>query len=111
MMLPTVESAYRLPAVAPERSTSVSANRIANGETAPSSVTGTAKSASAATNDPMTTPTEIESNPRRAASRIGRAANGVAAMNAAATRTIAPSSAGLGARSASFPPSQYPSER
>ena len=89
----------------------MSANRIANGETAPSSVTGTAKSASAATNDPMTTPTEIESNPRRAASRIGRAANGVAAMNAAATRTIAPSSAGLGARSASFPPSQYPSER
>ena len=106
MMLPTVESAYRRPAIVPAFCKSVSASLIANGETAPSSVTGTAKSARAATNDPTTTPTEIESKPRTAASRIGRAANGVAAMNAADTRTMPPSSGGRGARSASFPPNQ-----
>src|SRR6266511_1133786 len=56
----------------PERRTSVRASRIANGDTAPSRVTGTANSAKAATNDPTTTPAESVSTPRSAASRTSR---------------------------------------
>ena len=105
-MLPTVESAYRRPATAPASRTSTSASRMAKGATAPSSVIGTAKRASAAKKEPTTAPTETASRPRRATSRIGRAMNGVSATAPAATRMIQPRKRGSGRRSASFPPSQ-----
>ena len=57
-MLPIVDNAYRRPATVPARSTVVSPSRTANGLTAPSNVTGTAKRASAATNEPTTAPTD-----------------------------------------------------
>jgi hypothetical protein len=84
---------------------------MANGETQPSSVTGTAKSASAAKNEPTTAPAETASRPRTARSRIGRETKGRTATNAAAARMIQPSTLGSGWRSAHFPPSQYPRER
>jgi hypothetical protein len=79
---------------------------MAKGATAPRSVTGTAKRASAAKNEPTTAPTETASRPRRARSRIGRATNGVTAITSAAATTMAPSRRGSGLRSATLPPSQ-----
>ena len=79
---------------------------MAKGATAPRSVIGIAKSASAAKKEPTTAPTETASSPRRATSRIGRAMKGVSATAPAAARMIQPRSRGSGRRSATLPPSQ-----
>ena len=104
--LPAVESAYRRPATFPASATLSSARRSANGDTAPSAVTGRAKRATAAKNDPTTDPTESASRPCTATSRSGRAAKGVTARDTAARRRMRASTRGSGLRSASFPPSQ-----
>ena len=57
-------------------------------------------------NEPTTAPTEIVSMPRTERSRNGRATKGIAAISAAAIRTIVASQTGDGWRSASRPPSQ-----
>ncbi len=90
-MLPAVDRAKMRPAVRPASSTPVAARRTAKGVTMPSRITGGAKSASEAANEPTTAPTEIVSMPRTDRSRNGRATNGTAAINAAAIRTIAAS--------------------
>ena len=105
-MLPIVESPYSRPDTAPAFSTDGSARRIANGLTVPSSVTGTAKSASAAKNEPTAAPRDAVSSSRTVASSTGRATNGITAIATAATRTMRPSSARSGRRSASLPPNQ-----
>ena len=105
-MLPIVESPYSRPATVPAVSTVGSASRIANGLTAPSSVTGTANSSSAARNEPTTAPIDAASSSRTVAPRNGRATNGITATANPATRTILPSSLASGRRSASRPPNQ-----
>ena len=94
------------PAVRPASSTLVAARRTANGVTIPSRITGGANSASDAANEPTTAPTEIVSMPRTERSRKGRATKGIAAISAAAARTMAASQLGDGWRSARRPPSQ-----
>jgi hypothetical protein len=105
-MLPRVERAYRRPATAPAWETSSRARRTANGETAPSSVTGTANRRSAAKKEPTTAPTLIVSRPCTVRSRTGRARKGSTAITSAATSTIDPSRRGSGRRSATLPPIQ-----
>jgi hypothetical protein len=105
-MLPIVESPYSRPDTAPAFSTDGSASRIANGLTVPSNVTGTAKSASAAKNEPTAAPSDAVSSCCTVASSTGRAMNGINAIAAAATRTMRPRSARCGRRSASLPPNQ-----
>ena len=61
-MLPIVERPYSRPDTAPAFSTDGSASRIANGLTMPSSVTGTAKSASAAKKEPTAAPSDAVSS-------------------------------------------------
>ena len=56
--LPTVERAYSRPATDPTSRTSSIASLIANGATIPSRITGGAKSASTAKNDPIAAPAE-----------------------------------------------------
>ena len=108
--LPTVESAYSRPATAPAVAMSVTASRTAKGATAPSSVTGGTNSTSTAKNEPMAAPVETSSSPFTETSRNGRATNGITATPSAAASTIAPSRLGSGRRSATRPPSQYPSD-
>ena len=84
-MLPIVESPYSRPDTAPAFSTDGSARRIANGLTVPSSVTGTAKSASAAKNEPTAAPRDAVSSSRTVASSTGRKSSNRASEGHAAS--------------------------
>ena len=55
---PTVEIAYSRPATAPDSSTVASFSRVAHGETAPSSSSGTATSTSVPNSDAVNAPTD-----------------------------------------------------
>ena len=103
---PSVESAYSRPATAPASAMSVTASRIAHGETAPSAVTGSANISSVPTNEATNAPAETSSNAFAAASNSGRVANGRIAIVTAANSTTKPSVRSSGYLSASRPPSQ-----
>ena len=104
--LPAVESAYRRPATVPASSTFDTASRIAQGETAPSSRTGTATSTSTASSDPTNAPAEISSSASTATSSSGSATNGTSASRPAASRLSRQRPRMCGWRSAKRPPSQ-----
>ena len=108
---PTVVSDERRPLVRPARSTAVIDRRSANGDAMPRSDTGTENRSSVEKNEPTTSPTLTAANPRSARSRKGWAMNGSAAVQSAAATSTAPSTRGVGWRSARRPPSQYPTER
>ena len=84
------------------------ASLIANGETMPSRTTAGANRSRTAKKEPITAPADASSRLPTAASRNGRATNGVIATQIAAAMTIRPSRRGSGRRSARRPPSQYP---
>ncbi len=89
---PTVEIAYRRPAVRPECSTSGSASLIAHGEQVPSSTTGIAIRKRTPTSEPTKAPAEISSRASVETSKKGRAAKGTIASSAAAAATTRQSS-------------------
>ena len=103
---PSVDSAYSRPATAPASAMSVTASRIAHGETAPSAVTGSANISSVPTNDATNAPADTLSNADAAAENSGRVANGRIAIVTAANSTTRPSERSSGCRSANLPPSQ-----
>ena len=103
---PTVDSAYRRPAVRPESSTDATRSRIAHGATAPSTSTGTATSASTPISEPTAAPTWISSNASTETSRNGCATSGTTATIAAPTSTHRHSAWIVGRRSAIDPPTQ-----
>ena len=109
--LPIVESAYRRPATCPACSTESTASRIAQGEIAPSSSTGSATSTSTAASEPMNAPASTVSSARTAACRKGPATSGTTASSTAAASTVRRRSRSCGWRSAKRPPSQYPTDR
>ncbi len=82
-MLPTVEMAYIRPETRPALAVSSMARRIANGETVPSSVTGTANRISVTANDPAIAAALTLSTARAASCKTGRATTGTSpAVNA-----------------------------
>ena len=105
-MLPIVESPYRRPDTAPAFSTDGSASRIANGLTVPSSVTGTANSASAAKNEPTAAPTDAVSSSLTVASRNGPRDERDHGDRQRRDEDDAPEQPARGRRSASRPPNQ-----
>jgi hypothetical protein len=88
----------------------VRAKRIANGATIPSRTTGGTNRTRTPKNDPIAAPAETRSSPSTERSSNGLATNGVTATRQAAATTTVPSALGVGRRSASRPPSQYPSD-
>jgi hypothetical protein len=81
---PTVEIAYRRPAVRPECSTSETARRIAHGAQVPASPTGIAIKNNTANSEPTKAPASTSSNASTETSKKGRATSGTSASNAAA---------------------------
>ena len=101
-----VEMAYIRPAVSPESSTACSFSRIAHGDTAPSSSTGMATSASTPNSEPANVPMLSESNASTLSSRNGPATIGTSASSSEATTTSRHRPRRCGWRSARRPPNQ-----
>ena len=108
--LPSVEIAYRRPATRPVSSTARTLRRTAYGATQPRTSTGVAMSTSTASSDPANAPAWTLSSACTDTRRNGPAANGTAAMSAAASSTSRLIPPSVGSRSASLPPTQYPAE-
>jgi hypothetical protein len=81
---PAVDSAYSRPATVPASSTLDTASRMAYGDTAPSSRTGTATSPSTPISEPTNAPADTESSASTATCSSGSAANGTSARRPAA---------------------------
>ena len=92
------------PATPPDVATSDTANRMANGDTQPRSVTGTLKSTNTAPNEPASIPALKSAKPRLASNNTGRATNGTSPTANAAQAMMPNSVSGLGERSAQRPP-------
>ena len=103
---PSVESAYRRPAVLPASSVEVTRSRIAHGATAPSTSTGTATSASTPNSEPAAAPTSMLSKASTEIDRNGCATSGISATMPAPTSTQRDSASIVGRRSATVPPTQ-----
>ena len=73
---PTVEIAYSRPATTPDSSTAASFSRVAHGETAPSSSSGTATSTSVPNSEAVNAPTLMFSNALTESVRNGCEMNG-----------------------------------
>ena len=86
---PTVEIAYSRPATTPDSSTVASFSRVAHGETAPSSSSGTATSTSVPNSDAVNAPTDRLSNALTLKDRNGCAMNGTTASSALPSSTSA----------------------
>ena len=102
---PIVESAYRRPATIPDSSTDASLSRVAHGETAPSSSSGTAISTSVPNSEAVNAPTLMSSNALTESVRNGWLMNGTIASSTLPSSTSALSARRSGRRSASLPPS------
>ena len=100
-----VEIAYSRPATAPASSTDASCSRVAHGDTAPSSSSGTATSTSVPNSEAANAPTDTSSNALTLNDRNGCAMNGMTASSARPQHRACTARASTGAGRASTPPS------